>query len=80
MSWIMICPIEGVADGVAFSALIGELEAADPVASAVMSIERRRDGSVPPFLQPAILAVWGNKGPFFWLVVLRPASKSRNGS
>jgi hypothetical protein len=44
---------EGVADGVAFSALIGELEAADPVASAVMSIERRRDGSMPPFLQPA---------------------------
>ena len=43
---------EGVADLAAFSALIGELEATDPVVSAVMSIDRRRDGSVPPLLQP----------------------------
>jgi hypothetical protein len=43
---------EGVAVLAAFQALVAELEAADPVASAVMSIDRRRDGSVPPFLQP----------------------------
>jgi hypothetical protein len=43
---------EGVADLAAFQALVGELEAADPVVSAVMSIDRKRDGSVPPFLQP----------------------------
>lgn len=43
---------EGVADLAAFSALIGELEAADPVVSAVMSIDRKRDGSVPPLQQP----------------------------
>jgi hypothetical protein len=43
---------EGVADLAAFSDLIGELEAADPVVNAVMSIDRRRDGSVPPFLLP----------------------------
>jgi len=41
-----------VADLATFSALVGELEAADPVVSAVMSIDRRRDGSVPPFLEP----------------------------
>jgi hypothetical protein len=43
---------EGVADLAAFTALVGELEMTDPVVNAVMSINRNRDGSVPPFLMP----------------------------
>jgi hypothetical protein len=43
---------KGVADLAAFNALVVEIETADPVVSAVMSIDRSRDGSVPPFLLP----------------------------
>jgi hypothetical protein len=52
---------EGVADLAGFSALVGELEAADPVVNAVMSIDRRRDGSVPPFLQPPHVVAMSKK-------------------
>jgi hypothetical protein len=44
---------EGVADLAAFSTLVEEIETADPIVSAVMSIDRNRDGSVPAFLTPA---------------------------
>jgi hypothetical protein len=43
---------DGITDLAAFTALIDEVEMADPVVSAVMSIQQTRDGSVPPFLQP----------------------------
>jgi len=52
VQWESKFKCEGVGDLAAFSALIGELEAMDPVVSAVMPIDRKRDGSVPPLLQP----------------------------
>lgn len=43
---------ESVTDLAAFTALVGELEMTDPIVNAVTSINRSRDGSVPPFLMP----------------------------
>jgi hypothetical protein len=44
-----------------FSALVGELEGLDPVAVAVRSSGRRRDGSVPEQLQPSNVVRFAKK-------------------
>jgi hypothetical protein len=52
VKWESDFTCEGVASLAEFSALIAELETMDPVAVAVHSASRRRDGSVPNQLQP----------------------------